>query len=266
MDTRPLLSEITGQGEPVVLVPGGLSGWVSWIPHAERLSMQRTVVRVQLRSVEVAEAGRSVPSSYGTLTEREALRATVDELELTRFDLVGWSYGAHVALAFTLEYPERVRSLTLIEPPASWILRETGHAFTALANDEALDQSFTHRQITVEDLRAFLVRAGFGHVGDDFESLPGWATWVRNRQALAINGTIHEYSDSLDRLRSLEVPLLAVRGLDTTETLATIAGDIAATAPRATLLELPGGHACHLQNFDRFLAELEEHLEERVVR
>ncbi|MDQ3656797.1 MAG: alpha/beta hydrolase [Chloroflexota bacterium] len=266
MDAHPLLSDVTGQGEPIVLVPGGLSGWLSWISHAQRLSAERTVVRVQLRSVELAEAGQPIPATYGTLTEREALRATVDELGLNRFDLVGWSYGAHVALAFSLEYPDRVRSLTVIEPPATWILRETGHASAALARDEELDRSFSHRQITADDLRAFLVRAGFGQPGDDFESQPGWPTWMRNRQALAINGTVHQYTDSLDRLRTLEVPILAVRGTDTTETLAAIVDDIASTAPRGTLLELPGDHACHPQNFDRFLAELEDHMVEKAVR
>ena len=31
MNQRVLLHEVKGQGEPIVLVPGGLSGWLSWI-------------------------------------------------------------------------------------------------------------------------------------------------------------------------------------------------------------------------------------------
>ncbi len=38
MNSNTLLHEVTGQGDPIVLVPGGLSGWLSWIPFAERLS------------------------------------------------------------------------------------------------------------------------------------------------------------------------------------------------------------------------------------
>ena len=125
---EPLLHEVTGQGKPIVLVPGILSGWLSWIPFAERLSKERNVIRVQLRSIELAEAGEPFPDDYGTCTEREAPLATVDGLGLDSFDLAGWSYGGHVALAFALEYLERVRTLTLIEPEASWILRKTGHA------------------------------------------------------------------------------------------------------------------------------------------
>ncbi len=89
MKPYPLLHETTGAGQPIVLVPGGLSGWLSWIPFVEVLAKDRHVVRVQLRSVELAEAGRPFPPDYGTPSEYEALRATVDLLGLDRFHLVG---------------------------------------------------------------------------------------------------------------------------------------------------------------------------------
>lgn len=259
MNERVLLHEVKGQGHPIVLVPGGLSGWLSWIPHAERLSKERMVVRVQLRSVELAEAGKPFPEDYGVLTEREALRATVDELGLDSFDLAGWSHGGLVALAFALEYPERVRALTLIEPGAFWILRETGHASDALVRAEADDRLFTGREITVDDLKDFLVRAGLGQPGDDFESLPQWPVWVRNRQVLSIFGTLWDYTDSLEQLRALEIPVLAVKGTDSAELETAVVDDLAAMVPRGRLLELPGGHACHIQNIDLFLEELGTH-------
>jgi pimeloyl-ACP methyl ester carboxylesterase len=259
MNQKGLLHEVRGQGEPIVLVPGGLSGWLSWIPHAERLSSERMVIRVQLRSVELAEAGEPFPEDYGVLTEREALHATVNELGLDSFDLAGWSHGGLVALAFALEYPERVRTLTLIEPEAAWILRETGHAADTLAENEAYDRSFTNREITVDDLKGFLARAGLGEPGDDFKSLPSWPVWVRNRRVLSIIGTIHDYTDSLERLRTLDIPVLAVKGTDTTEQDAAVVYDLVATVPRGRLLELPGGHASHIENIDRFLDDLAKH-------
>ena len=260
MNQKALLHEVKGQGEPIVLVPGVLSGWLSWIPHAERLSKERMVVRVQLRSIELAEAGDPFPDDYGTLTEREALLATVDELGLDSFDLAGWSYGGLISLAFALEYPERLRTLTLIEPEAPWILRETGHAADTVAGNKAYDRSLMGREITVNDLKDFLVRAGLGASGDDFESLPSWRVWVRNRQVLSTIGTIHDYTDSLDRLRTLDIPVLAVKGTDTTEQDAAVVHDLVATVPRGRLLELPGGHASHIENTDSFLEELDTHI------
>jgi pimeloyl-ACP methyl ester carboxylesterase len=259
MNRKSLLYKVKGQGEPIVLVPGGLSGWLSWIPHAERLSKERMVVRVQLRSVELAEAGEPFPKDYGVSTEREALHATVDELGLDSVDLAGWSHGGLVSLAFALAYPERVRTLTLIEPDVFWILRETGHLSDGLAGAEANDRSLSGREITIRDLKGFLARAGLGEPGDDFESFSQWPVWVRNRQVLSIFGTLWDYTDSLERLRALEIPTLAVKGTDTAELEAAVVDDLAATMPRGRLLELPGGHACHIESIDRFLEEMIEH-------
>jgi pimeloyl-ACP methyl ester carboxylesterase len=260
MNMRPLLHEVTGTGDPIVLVPGILTGWASWKVHADRLSEHHTVVRVQARSVEHAEAGEPIPESYSIAMERDALLATVDALELDRVDIAGWSLGGGVALAFALEYPERVRTLTLIEPEASWVLRATGHATEALAEAEAFDWSFAGREITVDDLSAFLVRAGLGTPETDFSNHPRWPLMVRNRQVLSTLGAVTAHTDSLDRLRALDVPILAVRGTDSTHVDRAIVGDIVATAPNATLLELPGDHSCFLQEPDRFLDMLEAHL------
>jgi pimeloyl-ACP methyl ester carboxylesterase len=260
MNQKSLLYEGKGQGEPIVLVPGGLSGWLSWIPHAERLSTERMAIRVQLRSVELAEAGEPFPADYGILTEREALRTTVDELGLESFDLAGWSHGGLVALAFALEYPERVRTLTLIEPGAFWIPRETGHLSDALAGAEADDRSLSGQEITIRDLKDLLVREGLGKPGDDLELLPQWPVWVRNRQVLSIVGTLWDYTDSLERLRVFDVPVLAVKGTETTEVPAAVVDDLVATTPHVRLLELPGGHACHIENIDPFLDEMTKHM------
>lgn len=259
MESYPLMHEVTGEGESIVLVPGGLSGWLSWIPFVEPLAKDRRVIRVQIRSVEFAEAGKPYPPDYGTHTEREAFRATVDQLGLTNFDLVGWSYGGHIALAFALEYPHRVRTLTVIEPPACWITRETGRTTASFKQTEADDRAAAGREITIADLKSFLVRAGLGKPGETFESMPSWPVWVRNRQVISVNGTIWDYVDSLDRLRTLDVPVLAVAGIETTDVLAAIVDDLVALVPNGRLLELPGGHACHIQNPARFLAELAEH-------
>ena len=52
--------------------------------------------------------------------------------------------------------------------------------------------------------------------------------------------------------------VLAVKGTQTTEVLATIVDDLAAV-PHVELLELPGWHACHIENIDSFLEELTRH-------
>jgi pimeloyl-ACP methyl ester carboxylesterase len=190
--------------------------------------------------------------------ERDALRATVDQLGLETFDLVGWSLGAHVSLAFAMEYPERVRTLTLIEPPSFWVLRAAGQVIDGLSQVEAADRAVSGKQITVDDLKNFLARTGLGQP-DAFETMPSWPVWVRNRQSISIVGTLWDYSDSLDRLRRLAMPVLGVRGTETAADLAAIVEQVLVRVPHGRLLELPGGHACHLQNMDRFMTALANH-------
>lgn len=259
-DTRPLLHHVTGSGDPIVLMPGIITGWVSWKAHDEHLAERHTVIRAQVRCVEHVEAGVPIPPDYSIAMERDAMLATVNALELDRFDLVGWSLGGLIALAFTLEHPEYVRTLTLIEPAASWILRETSHALDALTEAEAFDRSFADRDITIDDLTGFLVRAGLGTPDTDFTVHPRWPVMVRNRQSLSVIGAVSDHTDSIERLRALDVPVLAVMGTDSAETDRAITSDIAANAPNATLLELPGDHACHLENSERFLKALEAHI------
>jgi len=57
MEPRVLRYDLKGQGEPIVLVPGGLTGWQSWIPHQERLADRYRVVRVQPIHNELGSAG-----------------------------------------------------------------------------------------------------------------------------------------------------------------------------------------------------------------
>lgn len=108
--TIQLKSQITGSGEPLVLIPGGLTGWLSWEAHAAELSASRRVVRVQLLNVEYSLNGRELPVHYGVETESRALGAALDAAGLGGpLDLVAWSYGALVTLDFALDHPERVR-------------------------------------------------------------------------------------------------------------------------------------------------------------
>jgi pimeloyl-ACP methyl ester carboxylesterase len=69
----------------------------------------------------------------------------------------------------------------------------------------------------------------------------------------------------VDELASIRCPTLVVRGTDTAPWLAATAALVAERIPGAELLELPGGHASHLQNAEAFLAALRSHLDAAPV-
>lgn len=261
MEPRVLQHDVTGDGEPIVLVPGGLTGWLSWIPHAERLAKTRRAIRIQPIHNELGSAGRPGDPGYTRFTEREALRMTLDELGIQTADFVGWSGGGRALIEFTLEYPERVRTLTLVEPAAYWILEKLGEAVPGLDRVGSYMHELAGRDVTEDDLAGFLELAGFVSAAKEAPNHPNWARWLPHRNALSWSPAEMDASDrSVDELSDLRAPLLLVKGTVTTDWLKRVVDVIGSRAPNATIVELEGDHACHIQSIDRFMEELEKHL------
>ncbi|MBI3397431.1 alpha/beta fold hydrolase, partial [Candidatus Woesebacteria bacterium] len=190
-------SEVSGSGNPLVLVPGGLTGWVSWEPHAKILSEKHTVIRVQLLNVQLGLENLALPPDYSVKTESEALAATLDSSGYTMpLDMVGWSYGAFTALQYALDHPERIRTLTLIEPPAMWVLRSNGK-FDEQTQKEADFFLTLHGDITEDMLAEFLQHAGFIRPGQSARKFPQWNKWTPFRKSLRNSPTVVNYTDDI---------------------------------------------------------------------
>jgi pimeloyl-ACP methyl ester carboxylesterase len=83
---------------------------------------------------------------------------------------------------------------------------------------------------------------------------------MRNRQILAHIGMVWDDEGSLDLLGAMDIPVLAVHGTESTRQDIAIVKALSTLVPQVTLLELPGDHACHLENMDAFLEALETHI------
>lgn len=99
-----------GVGEPLILLHGnGEDG--SYFKHqVEYFSKKRRVIAVDTRG-----HGRS-PRGKAPFTLRqfaEDLRCFMDEHQIERADILGFSDGGNIALIFALKYPERVGRLIL---------------------------------------------------------------------------------------------------------------------------------------------------------
>jgi pimeloyl-ACP methyl ester carboxylesterase len=261
MKPRVLQYEAKGEGDPIVLVPGGLTGWLSWIPHQEQLADRYHVVRVQPIHNELGSAGQPGEPGYTAEVEREAFRMTLDELGLEQPHLAGWSGGGKALLEFATEYPERVRTLTLVEPAAYWILEQLGE------RDEVVDElnSFLHplfgQEVTEEDLAVFLEFAGFISNRSEARSHPNWERWVPHRMALSWQPEELDHPPrTVDDLARITSPVLLVKGALTTDWLKRVVDLLGNRLPKAAVIELDGDHACHTQRIDEFLAAFEKHL------
>lgn len=255
-----MLLDAKGSGEPIVLVGGGLTGWASWVPIQERLARERRAIRAQLLSVQYGLEDRRLPEGYGVRYESDALAAALDAQGLTApLDLVAWSFGAEISLDFALGHPERVRTLTLIEPPAFWVLSATGKS-DAQTNEE--EQAMRAQRegmkddVSEDQLATFAHQAAFVPPDRDPRTMPQWPVWVKHRRSLRNGGAEWKHTDTAERLRAFDKPVLLVKGTGSSHFLHQIVAGLAETLPRAQVVELPGGHAPQIVAEGAFLEEI----------
>lgn len=104
-------------GPALVLLPGAGATSTVWFANVEALSQQYRVFAVDI----MGDVGRSVPGDHPIDSVDELLNwvtAVLDALDLRTAALCGHSYGAMIALAFSLRNESRVDALTLLDPNA----------------------------------------------------------------------------------------------------------------------------------------------------
>ena len=125
-----------GVGEPVVFLHGGvLTDWFG--PLADELSRTSSY---RLVSYHRPGYGNStMPSQPITMAgQAECCLALMRHLGLAKAHLVGHSIGACIALQATLQEPEAVASLALLEPPVMTATADPSPALTVLRATAAL--------------------------------------------------------------------------------------------------------------------------------
>lgn len=100
----------TGRGQDVVLLHAGIADRRMWRPQVPLFARKFRVTTYDLRGF-----GQS-PMVAGPYAHYRDLHALLDRVGVERAALVGASMGGSVAIDFTLEHPERVTALVLVDP------------------------------------------------------------------------------------------------------------------------------------------------------
>lgn len=109
-----LYYEIYGQGEPLVLIHGGLTTIGEMQGWAQTLAKTRQVIAVEMQGHgRTADTDR--PMSFVTMGDDIA--ALLDWLKIPKADLVGHSFGAATAIRAAIQHPDKVRRLVVISFP-----------------------------------------------------------------------------------------------------------------------------------------------------
>ncbi|MFJ4787459.1 alpha/beta fold hydrolase [Streptomyces sp. NPDC088794] len=114
-DGTELAYHLTGEGPPLVCVPGGPMQASAYLGDLGGLSAHRRLVLLDLRGTGES-ATPDDPSSYRCDRQVDDVEALREHLGLDRLDLLGHSGGTNLALLYAARHPERLRSLMLISP------------------------------------------------------------------------------------------------------------------------------------------------------
>jgi pimeloyl-ACP methyl ester carboxylesterase len=249
LNGAPLYYEITGAGEPLVLIHAGIADSRMWRAQAAAFRAHRRVITFDLRGF-----GRSqIPAA--AVRHHEDIYALLTHLELGRADIVGISFGGRVAIDFALAYPQHVGRIVLGAPSiggeaSSPEIDAFGEQEEDLLDAGDLDaatdlnvrfwvdgphRSADHVPATVRELVRTMQRDAFGVPipdGARFEGLK---------------------PPAIDRLNELTMPLLVLVGDADHAPVIERARLLAQTAPDAHLIVMPdAGHMLSLEYPEAF--------------
>jgi pimeloyl-ACP methyl ester carboxylesterase len=102
---------VYGQGEPLLLLHGGLGSTDMFLPQLPVLAAHRQVIGVDLQGHGRTPLGDR-PMSLPAMGDDMA--AVLDALGVQQADVLGYSMGGGVAFQLALQHPDRVRRLALV--------------------------------------------------------------------------------------------------------------------------------------------------------
>jgi lipase len=102
----------SGAGEAALAFHGITASHVSWRAVARTLESKRTLIAPDLRG---RGGSRDLPGPFGMEQHAEDALRLLESRGIDRVDVIGHSMGGFVAMRFATEYPELVRSITLVD-------------------------------------------------------------------------------------------------------------------------------------------------------
>jgi pimeloyl-ACP methyl ester carboxylesterase len=242
-----LYYQLTGSGDPLVLVHGAWGDHTSWQLVVPELARSFRVLTYDRRGHSQSER----PAGQGFRAQDEDdLGALIETLDLAPAHVVGNSFGASTALGLASRRPELFRSLVLHEPPLMGIVAGD-EEFEPLMKELQDKTDAVLEQLEAGDIqggtRRFVEEIAFGP--GMWEQLPEQArqTFMNNAPTFLDEQRDPSWAD-LDptKLLSFSAPALLTHGDQSPPWFPVIITRLAEAMEKAQQVTVPGaGHAPH---------------------
>jgi pimeloyl-ACP methyl ester carboxylesterase len=240
--------EITGDGEPLLLIMGTSGAIPLWGELVPRLAQTHRVIAYDNRGLGGSDRGTGAISVASLAEDASAL---LEALEIPKAHALGWSLGSAVVQELALAHPDQVASALLY---ATWA-RADGFQRSVLT---ALRLPYVHR-----DMESALATAGLAFSPQlldhpDFGEMlaPMLPAFPQNEEQMQV--TVEQWDadllhDSLDRLGAITAPTVVIVGEQDLLTPPWQAKKVADAIPgaRFDLVTGPGSsHGMHIERPD----------------
>jgi pimeloyl-ACP methyl ester carboxylesterase len=250
-----LYYELSGSGEPLVLVHGSWGDHHNWDPVVSALAESFRVLAYDRRGHSASER----PAGQGSVFEdADDLAGLIDELGLAPAHVAGNSFGAVIVLRAATRRPEVFRTLMAHEPPLFPLLAGT-ELEPALAEVQrrigavvGLLEGDDHE----EAARLFVNTIAFGPGAWDEQltpqmravfvaNAPTWLDEVRDPDALQMD---------LNALAGFDKPALLTNGTESAPFFGPVVDIVAESLPRSERVTIDGAdHVPHISVPGRYV-------------
>ncbi|MFE9443866.1 alpha/beta fold hydrolase [Streptomyces sp. NPDC006602] len=264
-DGTRLAYQVSGDGPPLVCLPGGPMQDSVYLGDLGGLTAHRTLIRLDLRGT-----GRSAtpgdPASYRCDRLVDDVEALREELGLDRADLLAHSAGANLAVLYAARHPDRVARLALITPSVYAV------GIEITAEDRLSSARLRRDEPWFAPAYAALEAITAGRAGpDDWQAVaPFWfARWddeakavreaeekQRNDEAAAVYASEGAFDPAATRaaLAAFAAPVLVLAGEVDVAAPPRVAAEYAGLFPNAESVVQPGAaHFPWLDDAGRFV-------------
>ena len=261
-----MFCEISGDGEPVVLLHGGCADHRQWRTLVATLSPRFSCFTPDFYGH--GSSSRWPHSRSPTLDDHAEIVSAIADLAGRPLHLVGHSHGGAVAVTYAKSRLATLSSLTLIEPTLMHLLRTAGECDVWR---EAEELGLRHIEAVATGHAATVAEAFLTYWAGE----RAWRemTEARRRAIIETMPAVGQFwaaalaeTTPAEAYRALTVPTLLLRGAKSRAPGRQIVDLLARLLPRSKILEIEGaGHTAPLMHADAVNAMVAAHIEKHRI-
>jgi pimeloyl-ACP methyl ester carboxylesterase len=233
--------ELSGSGDPLVLVHGGWGSTARWALIVDGLAESFHVVNYDRRGHGHSQNSAVPPTR---LDQEDDLAGLIEGLGIGPANLVGSSFGGSIVLSLAARRPDLVRTVSAHEPPLVDFAADDADVRRAVADFRA-SMEMVKAGRNEDASREFVERVALGPGG--WELTPPEVKAMMISHARAVAGEQADPNWGAADLSEIACPVLLTRGDSSPAWFAPLTEAVSAAIPHAEVTTIAGaGHVPHV--------------------